>query len=124
MKNIIIFLWSFKRWFLFLIYKINIFIKLLKLIEIIVFIFIYLIGLIMFRIKRNHFLLILLILEFIVIRLFLGLFFYLNKFNYEFYFSIIFLTMRVCEGVLGLSILVSLTRTHGRDYYQSFNMLW
>jgi hypothetical protein len=33
------------------------------------------------------------------------------------FFFIIFLTFIVCEGVLGLSILVSLIRTHGNDYF-------
>lgn len=32
--------------------------------------------------------------------------------------------MVVREGVLGLSILVSIIRTHGNDYFQRFNILW
>nr|YP_010987594.1 NADH dehydrogenase subunit 4L [Ochthephilus sericinus]WON66013.1 NADH dehydrogenase subunit 4L [Ochthephilus sericinus] len=84
----------------------------------------YFSGLLVFCMKRKHFLLMLLALEFIVMSLYLGLFLYLSMFNYEFYFLMVFLTMSVCEGVLGLSILVSLSRSHGNDYYQTFNMLW
>lgn len=88
------------------------------------YLIIFLCGLISFRIKRKHLLLILLRLEFIILRIFLTLFLYLNIFNFEYFFSIIFLTFSVCEGVIGLSILVSLIRTHGNDYFQRFNFLW
>nr|QNE85917.1 NADH dehydrogenase subunit 4L [Brachyptera risi] len=76
-----------------------------------------------FSSKRKHLLLTLLSLEFIVLSLFLILFIYLNSMNYELYFSMIFLTFSVCEGALGLSILVSMIRTHGNDYFQSFSIL-
>lgn len=84
---------------------------------------IFVIGLIVFVSNRKHLLSMLLRLEFIVLRIFLFLFIYLNHINYESFFRIIFLTFRVCEGALGLSILVSLIRTHGNDYFQSFNIL-
>lgn len=90
----------------------------------IISIFIYLIGLISFCLKRKHFLLMLLSLEFIVLSLFFSLILYLSYYRYEFYFRIIFLTMSVCEGALGLSLLVSVIRTHGNDYFQTFNILW
>nr|YP_010491861.1 NADH dehydrogenase subunit 4L [Ocypus graeseri]UWM92647.1 NADH dehydrogenase subunit 4L [Ocypus graeseri] len=84
----------------------------------------YFMGLISFCIKRKHFLLMLLSLEFIILSLYFNMFIYLSYFHFEFYFSMIFLTMSVCEGALGLSLLVSMIRTHGNDYFQSFNMLW
>uniref|UniRef100_A0AAU7BAF8 NADH-ubiquinone oxidoreductase chain 4L n=1 Tax=Heteromallus sp. TaxID=3073483 RepID=A0AAU7BAF8_9ORTH len=80
-------------------------------------------GVFMFCSKRKHLLATLLSLEFIVLSLFLMLFNYLNLFNYELYFSMVFLTFSVCEGVLGLSILVSMIRTHGNDFFQSFVIL-
>lgn len=80
-------------------------------------------GLISFCIKRKHFLLILLRLEFIILSLYFNLFIYLSYFQFEYYFRIIFLTIRVCEGALGLSLLVSMIRTHGNDYFQTFNIL-
>nr|AML26434.1 NADH dehydrogenase subunit 4L [Staphylinidae sp. BMNH 1274642] len=87
-------------------------------------IFMYFMGLVSFCLKRKHFLLMLLSLEFIVLSLYFNLMIYLISFNYEFYFSMIFLTISVCEGALGLSLLVSIVRTHGNDYFQTLNMLW
>nr|QCX31983.1 NADH dehydrogenase subunit 4L [Amphimallon solstitiale] len=84
----------------------------------------YFSGLFSFCIKRKHLLLMLLSLEFIVLGLYFNLYLFLMYFNCEFYFGMIFLTMSVCEGALGLSILVSLVRTHGNDYFQTFNVLW
>lgn len=84
---------------------------------------ILIIGLVIFISARKHLLSILLSLEFIVLILFLLIFIYLHIINYERYFRIIFLTFRVCEGALGLSILVSLIRTHGNDNFQSFRIL-
>lgn len=102
-------------------------IKLLKqmliIIYLIIFIFIFFCGIIIFVFNCKHLLGILLRLEFIVLSLFINLFIYLNLFNYELFFSIYFLTFRVCEGALGLSILVSLIRTHGNDYFISFTVL-
>nr|YP_010046747.1 NADH dehydrogenase subunit 4L [Culiseta inconspicua]QPJ78691.1 NADH dehydrogenase subunit 4L [Culiseta inconspicua] len=86
---------------------------------IIMFIF----GGIVFVSSRKHLLCTLLSLEFMVLMLFMLLFFYLNFMGYEGYFSMFFLTFCVCEGVLGLSILVSMIRTHGNDYFQSFSIL-
>lgn len=85
--------------------------------------FVFFIGVFSFIFVFKHLLNILLRLEFIVLSLFLLIFFYLNFFNYEIYFSIYFLTFSVCEGVLGLSILVSIIRTHGNDYFLSFSLL-
>nr|YP_009040593.1 NADH dehydrogenase subunit 4L [Dastarcus helophoroides]AHG24987.1 NADH dehydrogenase subunit 4L [Dastarcus helophoroides] len=84
----------------------------------------FLSGILVFSIKRKHLLLMLLSLEFIMLSLFFNLILYLSWMNYEFYFSLIFVSMSVCEGSLGLSILVMMIRSHGSDYFQSFNLLW
>lgn len=86
-------------------------------------IYLFFIGLIAFISRRKHLLSILLSLEFIVLSLFFLLFLFLNLLNFEVYFSMIFLTFRVCEGALGVSILVSIIRTHGNDYFNSFSLL-
>nr|YP_009560418.1 NADH dehydrogenase subunit 4L [Peckia collusor]QAB06074.1 NADH dehydrogenase subunit 4L [Peckia collusor] len=83
----------------------------------------FIMGVFTFVSNRKHLLSMLLSLEYIVLSLFLLLFIYLNMFNFEFFFSMMFLTFSVCEGALGLSILVSMIRTHGNDYFQSFNIL-
>lgn len=86
-------------------------------------VFIFFCGLLVFCSKRKHLLLILLSLEFIVLSLYFNIFIYLRIINYEYFFSIIFLTISVCEGVLGLSILVLIIRTHGNDYILTFSSL-
>nr|YP_009491530.1 NADH dehydrogenase subunit 4L [Musca sorbens]AWI48594.1 NADH dehydrogenase subunit 4L [Musca sorbens]QAB45354.1 NADH dehydrogenase subunit 4L [Musca sorbens] len=83
----------------------------------------FIMGIFTFVSNRKHLLSMLLSLEYIVLSLFLLLFVYLNMYNYENFFSMMFLTFSVCEGALGLSILVSMIRTHGNDYFQSFNIL-
>lgn len=121
------FLEVLKEKFLFLIYKTNIFVKLLK--QMLIFlkwvfvIYLFFIGIIAFVSRRKHLLSSLLSLEFIVLSLFFLLFIFLNLLNFEIYFSIMFLTFRVCEGALGVSILVSMIRTHGNDYFNSFSLL-
>nr|YP_010728563.1 NADH dehydrogenase subunit 4L [Helota yehi]WEA76649.1 NADH dehydrogenase subunit 4L [Helota yehi] len=87
-------------------------------------IFMFLSGVIVFSSKRKHLLLMLLSLEFIVLSLYLNLFLYLNTMTYDYLFSMIFLTMSVCEGALGLSVLVSMIRVHGNDYILTMNSLW
>lgn len=83
----------------------------------------FFVGIFSFIYSYKHLLNVLLRLEFIVLSLFIILFFYLNLFKFELYFSIFFLTFSVCEGVLGLSILVSIIRTHGNDYFLNFSIL-
>lgn len=83
---------------------------------------IYLVGLIVFCLKSKHLLLILLSLEFIVLSLYLNIYIYILRLGNEFYFLMVFLSIRVCEGALGLSILVSLIRTHGNDYFKSMRV--
>nr|YP_010462914.1 NADH dehydrogenase subunit 4L [Epeorus gibbus]UUJ36767.1 NADH dehydrogenase subunit 4L [Epeorus gibbus] len=73
--------------------------------------------------NRKHLLATLLSLEFIVLSLYGVLFFYLVDLGGELYFVVVFLTFAVCEGALGLSILVSMIRTRGNDYFQSFTIL-
>nr|YP_010043669.1 NADH dehydrogenase subunit 4L [Tinda javana]QPD06990.1 NADH dehydrogenase subunit 4L [Tinda javana] len=57
------------------------------------------------------------------IKFILMVFIFLNYFYNEMYFSMMFLTFSVCEGTLGLSLLVSMIRSHGNDYFNSFSIL-
>nr|YP_010448654.1 NADH dehydrogenase subunit 4L [Sinelater perroti]UTS56942.1 NADH dehydrogenase subunit 4L [Sinelater perroti] len=84
----------------------------------------YFIGLVVFTYKSKHLLLMLLSLEFIVVSLYYGLYLTFFIYDYENFFSMVFLTMSVCEGALGLSILVTMIRCYGNDYFNSFNILW
>nr|YP_010894946.1 NADH dehydrogenase subunit 4L [Phortica variegata]QXG19614.1 NADH dehydrogenase subunit 4L [Phortica variegata]WJW73459.1 NADH dehydrogenase subunit 4L [Phortica variegata] len=83
----------------------------------------FILALFSFVSNRKHLLSMLLSLEYIVLMLFFMLFMYMNMMNYENYFCMMFLTFSVCEGALGLSILVSMIRTHGNDYFQSFSIM-
>nr|YP_010729860.1 NADH dehydrogenase subunit 4L [Parnassius jacobsoni]YP_010729944.1 NADH dehydrogenase subunit 4L [Parnassius cardinal]WEF74731.1 NADH dehydrogenase subunit 4L [Parnassius jacobsoni]WEF74880.1 NADH dehydrogenase subunit 4L [Parnassius cardinal] len=83
----------------------------------------FLCGNMIFISKHKHLLIVLLSLEFIVLSMFFLMMIYLNYFKYDMYMLMIFLLFTVCEGALGLSILVSMIRTHGNDYFKSFNLL-
>nr|ARB50139.1 NADH dehydrogenase subunit 4L [Eteoneus sigillatus] len=85
----------------------------------------YLCGFLVMFSMRNHLLLTLISIEFLMVIMFLSLFIYLLIFGYEMYFIVLFLVMMVCEGSLGLSILVSMVRSHGNDMINSlYMMLW
>nr|UUA64677.1 NADH dehydrogenase subunit 4L [Leguminivora glycinivorella]UUA64690.1 NADH dehydrogenase subunit 4L [Leguminivora glycinivorella]UUA64703.1 NADH dehydrogenase subunit 4L [Leguminivora glycinivorella] len=88
-----------------------------------VIIFMFVIGNLIFVSKHKHLLIILLSLEFMVLSIFLFMLMILSFMNYNMYMLMLFLVFAVCEGALGLSILVSMIRTHGNDYFQSFNLL-
>nr|YP_010719278.1 NADH dehydrogenase subunit 4L [Antheraea polyphemus]WDR47341.1 NADH dehydrogenase subunit 4L [Antheraea polyphemus]WDR47354.1 NADH dehydrogenase subunit 4L [Antheraea polyphemus] len=83
----------------------------------------FIIGNLIFVSKNKHLLIILLSLEFIVLSIFFILLLLLSFIEYDMYMLMVFLVFTVCEGALGLSILVSMIRTHGNDYFQSFNLL-
>nr|YP_009133006.1 NADH dehydrogenase subunit 4L [Graphium chironides]AKB92521.1 NADH dehydrogenase subunit 4L [Graphium chironides]WAN81411.1 NADH dehydrogenase subunit 4L [Graphium chironides]WEF74854.1 NADH dehydrogenase subunit 4L [Graphium chironides] len=83
----------------------------------------FIIGNMIFVSKHKHLLIVLLSLEFIVLSIFFFMLMFLNFMNNDMYMLMIFLLFSVCEGALGLSILVSMIRTHGNDYFQSFSLL-
>ncbi|YP_010307979.1 NADH dehydrogenase subunit 4L (mitochondrion) [Achroia grisella] len=83
----------------------------------------FLIGNMIFVSKHKHLLIVLLSLEFIVLSIFFFLLIYLSLIEMNMFMLMVFLVFSVCEGALGLSILVSMIRTHGNDYFQSFNLL-
>nr|APX39564.1 NADH dehydrogenase subunit 4L [Cryptocephalus pusillus] len=84
----------------------------------------FILGLLSLFLFRKHFLMMLLSLEFLVLSLYLGLFIFLSFMNYEYFFMLIYLTMSVCEGSLGLAMLVMMIRSHGNDYILSMSSLW
>nr|YP_006883040.1 NADH dehydrogenase subunit 4L [Acleris fimbriana]ADU58123.1 NADH dehydrogenase subunit 4L [Acleris fimbriana]UDU84874.1 NADH dehydrogenase subunit 4L [Acleris fimbriana] len=85
--------------------------------------FMFFIGNLIFVSKHKHLLINLLSLEFMVLSIFLFMLMILSYMNINMYMLMVFLVFAVCEGALGLSILVSMIRTHGNDYFQSFNLL-
>nr|YP_009737821.1 NADH dehydrogenase subunit 4L [Mellicta ambigua]QHW07595.1 NADH dehydrogenase subunit 4L [Mellicta ambigua] len=85
--------------------------------------FMFLFGNMIFVSKHKHLLIVLLSLEFMVLSIFFFIMMYLVMLEYNMYMLVVFLVFSVCEGVLGLSILVSMIRTHGNDYFQSYNLI-
>nr|YP_004564189.1 NADH dehydrogenase subunit 4L [Chilo suppressalis]AEF33924.1 NADH dehydrogenase subunit 4L [Chilo suppressalis] len=86
-------------------------------------IFMFIIGNMIFVSKHKHLLVVLLSLEFIVLSIFFFMILLFNYIEFDMYMLMVFLVFSVCEGALGLSILVSMIRTHGNDYFQSFSMV-
>nr|QQQ88759.1 NADH dehydrogenase subunit 4L [Hyalella tiwanaku] len=41
----------------------------------------------------------------------------------EMFYLLFFLVLIVCEGVLGLSLLISIVYSHGEDYFKLFNSM-
>nr|QNT26852.1 NADH dehydrogenase subunit 4L [Trigonopterus tounensis] len=74
--------------------------------------------------KFKHFLLMLLSLELVVLSLYMMMMMYFSYFLYEYFMCMFFLSMSVCEGVLGLSLLVLIIRSHGSDMILIFDSLW
>nr|AYR05355.1 NADH dehydrogenase subunit 4L [Coleoptera sp. ACP-2013] len=87
-------------------------------------IYMFLGGLIVFSFQRKHFLILLLSLEFLVISIFLMMSISFSFLLNEYFFLMLFLTMSVCEGTMGLSILILLIRSFGNDYIMSLFVLW
>nr|NP_852172.1 NADH dehydrogenase subunit 4L [Lepidopsocidae sp. RS-2001]AAP44721.1 NADH dehydrogenase subunit 4L [Lepidopsocidae sp. RS-2001] len=73
--------------------------------------------------NRKYILMMLISLEFMSLILFLLIYFSLFNLNLEGYFLMIFLTFCVCEGVIGLSLLVGMIRSHGNDLIYSLSFL-
>nr|YP_010222572.1 NADH dehydrogenase subunit 4L [Hippotiscus dorsalis]UCC46022.1 NADH dehydrogenase subunit 4L [Hippotiscus dorsalis] len=88
-----------------------------------IFLFNLFCGFTVFCSTRKHLLLSLLSLEYMVLCVFISLFFILFMYGYEMYFCMLFLIFTVCEGALGLSILVTLVRNQGNDYLSSLSLL-
>nr|ASO76791.1 NADH dehydrogenase subunit 4L [Meimuna opalifera]AWV83311.1 NADH dehydrogenase subunit 4L [Meimuna opalifera] len=73
--------------------------------------------------NHKHVMMSLLSLEFIILSLFCYFSFLLSILMSDLFMLIIFLTFSVCEGVLGLSCLIMLIRSHGNDNLMSMNLM-
>nr|AFQ62117.1 NADH dehydrogenase subunit 4L [Micrambina sp. MIC01] len=88
------------------------------------FMIMFMSGLLSFSLKRKHLLTMLLSLEFIVVSLFMMMLYNMMYLGVESFLCLLFLTFSVCEGALGLSILITMIRTHGNDFILSLTSLW
>nr|YP_001936615.1 NADH dehydrogenase subunit 4L [Eremobates cf. palpisetulosus SEM-2008]ACA49843.1 NADH dehydrogenase subunit 4L [Eremobates cf. palpisetulosus SEM-2008] len=80
-------------------------------------------GLFSFLSNRKHLLSMLLSLEYMVLSMFYLLSFVLVGYFDEDYMLLFYLTVVVCEGVLGLSLMISMSRVLGGDYFSSMSLL-
>nr|YP_010373820.1 NADH dehydrogenase subunit 4L [Malcus auriculatus]UPI55347.1 NADH dehydrogenase subunit 4L [Malcus auriculatus] len=85
--------------------------------------FMFISGILSFCMFRNHILTALFSLEYLVVTVFFVFFLYLLIMGYDLYYILIYLVFSVCEGALGLGILVNMVRMHGNDYLSSFSIL-
>ncbi len=85
--------------------------------------FIFLVGSWIYISKRKHLINILIRLEYIVLATFLLLIIISFTLGLETYVRLIFLVASVCEGRLGVGIIVGMVRSHGSDYIRSFSAL-
>nr|YP_009441886.1 NADH dehydrogenase subunit 4L [Xylosandrus crassiusculus]AOY40081.1 NADH dehydrogenase subunit 4L [Xylosandrus crassiusculus] len=81
-------------------------------------------GLISYILSNKHFLLMLISLEAMVLSIYMLMFLYFVQFSSESFINMIYLSLSVCEGALGLTLLVILIRTHGVDMVMVFDNLW
>nr|BAT57242.1 NADH dehydrogenase subunit 4L [Fabaeformiscandona kushiroensis] len=81
-------------------------------------------GLMIFCSQHKHLLVTLLSLEYVMLCMFILLILSSAQEIMEGYMSLIFLVFAVSDGAVGLSILVVLARSHGSDYFKSFNLVW
>lgn len=73
--------------------------------------------------KRKHLLATLLSLEGLILFIFCLIYFSSSSFHGMFSFNLVFVTLTACEGALGLSLLVTIVRSHGGDQFNSLNFL-
>nr|YP_002735040.1 NADH dehydrogenase subunit 4L [Malcus inconspicuus]ABZ02056.1 NADH dehydrogenase subunit 4L [Malcus inconspicuus] len=80
-------------------------------------------GVLSFCMFRNHILNVLFSLEYLVVTVFFVFYLYLLMMGYDLYYILIYLVFSVCEGALGLGVLVNMICMHGNDYLSSFFIL-
>nr|APL97254.1 NADH dehydrogenase subunit 4L [Linevichella vortex] len=80
-------------------------------------------GLFSFIMNYSHFLNSLLSLEFLALSVYWWLSLSLFSIHSDFLLVLFYLCVSVCEGVLGLSLLISSVYSHGSDYMKGYNFL-
>nr|YP_010463249.1 NADH dehydrogenase subunit 4L [Iphicrates gressitti]UUJ37773.1 NADH dehydrogenase subunit 4L [Iphicrates gressitti] len=86
--------------------------------------FMFFSGLVVFCLLHKHLIVMLFSLEYLIVVLFLMFYMFLLMFGFEMYYLLIFLVFSVCEGALGLGMLVNMIRSHGNDLLSGSLILW
>nr|AZH07866.1 NADH dehydrogenase subunit 4L [Lepinotus reticulatus] len=79
--------------------------------------------LVSYVLNRNHVLMMLISLEFVGLVIFFFCYLKMVVLIEEQYFLMVYLSFCVCEGVIGLSLLVGMIRSHGSDFISSLSLL-
>lgn len=90
--------------------------------ELMLGIFIYLIGLFVLLFQWKHILNILLSFEILILGIIFSFLLSWGLFRNDYRIIIVVVVFGVCEARLGLSLLVSLIRVHGNDYVRSLSL--
>nr|AWV83337.1 NADH dehydrogenase subunit 4L [Mogannia minuta] len=85
------------------------------------YILMYMSGLLSLCLNSKHLMMSLLMLELMILSMFCMFSFIISISINEMYLLLIFLGFSVCEGVLGLSCLISIIRSHGNDLILSLS---
>nr|YP_009024525.1 NADH dehydrogenase subunit 4L [Nobia grandis]AHB38951.1 NADH dehydrogenase subunit 4L [Nobia grandis] len=85
--------------------------------------FMFFVGTWIYISKRKHLMNMLISLEYIVLSIFLLLILMTFTLGLETYVSLVFLVASVCEGSLGVGMMVGMVRSHGSDYISSLSAL-
>nr|YP_010577126.1 NADH dehydrogenase subunit 4L [Striatobalanus tenuis]UZN92572.1 NADH dehydrogenase subunit 4L [Striatobalanus tenuis] len=85
--------------------------------------FMFLVGTWIYISKRKHLMNMLISLEYIVLSTFMLLMLVAFTVGLETYLGLVFLVASVCEGSLGVGMMVGMVRSHGSDYISSFSAL-
>nr|YP_961307.1 NADH dehydrogenase subunit 4L [Capitulum mitella]AAR87435.1 NADH dehydrogenase subunit 4L [Capitulum mitella] len=86
-------------------------------------IFLFFVGFWVYVSKRKHLMNMLISLEYVVLSLFFIIMLVTFSQGLETYVSLIFLVASVCEGSLGVGIVVGMVRSCGDDYVSSMTVL-
>nr|YP_009459968.1 NADH dehydrogenase subunit 4L [Eochionelasmus ohtai]AUT77223.1 NADH dehydrogenase subunit 4L [Eochionelasmus ohtai] len=86
-------------------------------------VFMFFIGFWVYISKRKHLMNMLISLEYVVLSIFLMITLISFTMGLETYLSLIFLVASVCEGSLGIGIMVNMVRSHGSDHMSGFSVL-
>uniref|UniRef100_A0AAU6PBW7 NADH-ubiquinone oxidoreductase chain 4L n=1 Tax=Complanledra complana TaxID=3078487 RepID=A0AAU6PBW7_9HEMI len=82
-------------------------------------IYVFLISMTSFLLMRKHTLMSLLSLEFMMMSNLIMIMMLCLMMKFSLYLFLFMMTMLICEGVLGLSVLVNMIRCHGNDFMNS-----
>nr|YP_008593241.1 NADH dehydrogenase subunit 4L [Sepia lycidas]AHX26473.1 NADH dehydrogenase subunit 4L [Sepia lycidas]BAN81968.1 NADH dehydrogenase subunit 4L [Sepia lycidas] len=90
--------------------------------ELLLGLYIYMMGIIVLVFQWKHILNILLSFEILMLGLIFSFLLTYGLYNSEYYIVMVIIVFGVCEASLGLSLLVSLIRCHGNDYVSSLKL--